>query len=59
YVKWTATTSMPTSIEVLDLQGRLLFSVPAETTTRVDLSPLPAGTYFLKSGNATTKVVRK
>ena len=59
YVKWTATTSMPTSIEVLDLQGRLLFSVPAETTTRVDLSPLPAGTYLLKSGNATTKVVRK
>lgn len=35
-------------IEVLDLNGRSLFAVPTQELTRVDLSRLPAGIYFLK-----------
>jgi hypothetical protein len=59
YVRWTAHGEMPATIGVLDLQGRPLFTVPAQETTRVDLSRLPAGTYLLKAGTATAKVVRK
>ena len=48
YVKLRNTRKMPSAFEVLDLNGRLLFAVPAEETTRVDLSPLPAGVYLLR-----------
>ena len=39
---------LPARLEVLDLQGRLLFTVPAQETTHVDLSRLPSGIYLLK-----------
>lgn len=49
YVKLQNTCEMPSAFEVLDLNGRLLFAVPAEETTRVDLSRLPAGVYLLRA----------
>ena len=58
YVRMLNAEEMPAAIEVLDLQGRPLFSVPAETTTRVDLSTLPAGVYFLRVGQGKGGSVR-
>ena len=49
YVKLQNTCEMPSAFEVLDLNGRLLFAVPAQETTRVDLSRLPAGVYLLRA----------
>ena len=60
YVRMLNAEEMPAAIEVLDLQGRPLFSVPAETTTRVDLSRLPAGVYLLRTGKGSSvKIVRQ
>lgn len=51
YVKIQEGQSLPARFEVLDLQGRLLFAVPAQETTRVDLSRLPSGVYLLKASD--------
>lgn len=48
YVKMRKAGEIPSAIEVLDLNGRSLFTVPAQELTRVDLSRWPAGIYFLK-----------
>ena len=59
YVKLQNTREMPSAFEVLDLNGRLLFAVPAEETTRVDLSRLPAGVYLLRAvGDGKDSVVK-
>ena len=51
YVKMNEGIQLPMRLEVLDLQGRILFTVPAQETTRVDLSRLPAGVYLLKASD--------
>ena len=51
FVKMKEGRELPARLEVLDLQGRPLFTVPAQETTRVDLSRLPSGVYLLKVGN--------
>ena len=56
YVRMLNTKEMPQILEVVDMQGRPLFSVPAEVITRVDLSRLPTGTYFLRVGNKGSRV---
>ena len=48
YVKMNEGIQLPMRLEVLDLRGRMLFTVPAQETTRMDLSRLPAGVYLLK-----------
>ena len=59
YVKLQNTREMPSAFEVLDLNGRRLFAVPAEETTRVDLSRLPAGVYLLRAvGDGKDSVVK-
>ena len=59
YVKLQNAREMPSAFEVLDLNGRLLFAVPAEETTRVDLSRLPAGVYLLRAvGDGKYSVVK-
>lgn len=62
YVRMRDAELMPSVIEVLDLQGKPLFFVPAERTTRVDLSALPAGVYLLRAGagkGGTVKIVKQ
>ena len=62
YVRMRDAELMPSAIEVLDLQGKPLFSVPAERTTCVDLSALPAGVYLLRAGagkGGTVKIVKQ
>ena len=51
YVKMQEGRSLPARFEVLDLRGRQLFAVPAQETTRVDLSRLPSGVYLLKASD--------
>jgi hypothetical protein len=51
YVKMKEGRELPARLEVLDLHGRPLFTVPAQETTRVDLSRLPSGVYLLKVGD--------
>ncbi len=58
YVRMLNAEELPSFIEVLDLQGKLLFSVPAEETTRVDLSRLPAGVYLLKAAEGKGNMVK-
>ena len=58
YVKLQNTCEMPSAFEVLDLNGRLLFAVPAEETTRVDLSRLPTGVYLLRAVGGKGTVVK-
>ncbi len=59
YVKLQNTREMPSAFEVLDLNGRRLFAVPAEETTHVDLSRLPAGVYLLRAvGDGKDSVVK-
>ena len=59
YVKLQSLREIPSAFEVLDLNGRLLFAVPAEETTRVDLSRLPAGVYLLRAvGDGKDSVVK-
>ena len=48
YVKMRNVVDKPLCIEVLDFNGKLLFSVPAQETTRVDIDFLPFGVYFLR-----------
>ena len=58
YVKLQSTREMPSAIEVLDLNGRLLFAVPAQETTRVDLSRLSSGFYFLRAAGGKGAAVK-
>ena len=58
YVKLQSTREMPSAIEVLDLNGRLLFAVPAQETTRVDLSRLSSGFYLLKAAGGKGAAVK-
>ena len=51
YVKMNEGSQLPACLEVLDLNGRQLFTVPAQETTRVDLSRLASGVYLLKVGD--------
>lgn len=51
------------SLEIYNLQGQMVQSVPQVTKTSFDLSHLPQGTYVVKvktdKGNTTTKVVKE
>ena len=58
YVKLQNPREMPSAIEVLDLNGRLLFAVPAQETTRVDLSRLSAGYYLLRASGGKGAAVK-
>ena len=58
YVKLQSTREMPSAIEVLDLNGRLLFAVPAQETTRVDLSRLSSGFYLLRAAGGKGAAVK-
>lgn len=52
-----------TSIEIYNLQGQVVLSVPQFITGSVDVSQLPKGTYLVKAktdkGVATTKIVKE
>jgi hypothetical protein len=58
YVEMRNTLEKPSSIEVMDFNGKLLFTVPAYEITKVDLSRLPAGIYFLNVHDRQNKMVK-
>lgn len=58
YVKMLNMQNFPKRIEVLNMQGKPLFAVPAEETTRVDLSRLPSGVYFLSLEGCSRNAVK-
>ena len=51
------TEGEPTPIRVYNIYGQLLQELPAGATT-VDMSPYANGTYILRIGEATTKIVK-
>ncbi len=58
YVKMRNPMDKPSSIKVMDFNGKLLFAVPAYEITKVDLSGLPAGIYFLDIYDRQKKMVK-
>lgn len=49
----------PITLELRDVQGRLLLSQPAIGTATLDLSTLPAGIYLLECHSGTTRELRR
>ena len=44
-------------LEIYDIRGRKLFHCEATGCTRINLSPLPAGVYIVRSGGRTARLV--
>ena len=59
HVKVTGLTA-GAEINIYSINGKLVMSaVAASEESRIDLSPMPAGLYFLRSGDLTLRIVRK
>lgn len=61
-IAWAQASASATNIELIDLQGRVVFSFTmptGATSERVDVSALPAGIYHLRASSENSIVVKR